>query len=158
MDPAAACVTANFSLSHFPVSEGETFFKLRDGLFHQQCRRRPLQRYHGIPVVDFSVPKHMVLIRTSQNQVLWLQQEKQFLHPRVPSASPLNCLEQLHPNSTGLTWNTIEWHSDEEWLFSPDRVTGVESLLHISKLQLVSMAADGLQNCHKAFSGKRRTL
>ena len=83
---------------------------------------------------------------------------KQFLHSRVPSASPLNCLEQLHPNSTGLTWNSIEWHSDEEWLFSPDRVTGVESLLHISKLQLVSMAADGLQNCHKAFSGKRRTL
>ena len=44
--------------------------------------------------------------------------------PSFPRAigQSINCLEQLHPNFTRFTWDSIGRHSDEEWLFSLDRV------------------------------------
>ena len=46
----------------------------------------------------------------------------------------VNFLEQLHPNFTRFTWDSIGRHFDQEWLFSLDRVLSVKRLLHDSKL------------------------
>ena len=70
----------------------------------------------------------------------------------------IDCFWQLHPDTTRLSWDSIRRHSDEEWLFSLDRVSSVERLLHIPKLQLVSMTAHGLQDCHEALPGKCRRM
>ena len=67
-----------------------------------------------------------------------------------------DCLEQLHPNTTRFSWDSIRRHSDEEWFFPLDRVSSVKRLLYIPKLQLGSMAPHGLQDCHKALTGKCR--
>ena len=46
----------------------------------------------------------------------------------VPPASraigqSINRLEQLNPDFTRFTWDSIGRHSDEQWLFSLDRVS-----------------------------------
>ena len=69
---------------------------------------------------------------------------KQFFHSRVLLGQSVNCPEQLHPRITRFSWNLIGRHSDTEVLFSLDRATSVESLLHISKLQFVPVAANRL--------------
>ena len=53
--------------------------------------------------------------------------------PRAIGQS-INRLEQLHPDFTRFSWDSIGRHSDEEWLFSLDRVPSVERLLQIPEL------------------------
>ena len=61
----------------------------------------------------------------------------------------VHCLEQLYPNTTRLPWDAVRRHAGKDGVPFLDRVTSAESLHQISELQLVAMAAYGLQDGHK---------
>ena len=141
MDPSAACTTSRlqtFSLSHFLMPERETFLQLGNCLYPDfvSSTSNVVDGHSNDTMVSlFWIPSTKTYssgIDVSKPSPP-ADARKQF-HPLSRTiCPPVHCLEQLHVNFTRFTWSSIGRHSDEEWLFSLDRVPSVERLLHRPK-------------------------
>ena len=165
MDPSAACTTS--LLQNFPFSTSQRpnvkrFFFLESACF-QTSSPPPAISSTATPMMPWYFCSVLLKTKTHgskthvSNPRPLAAARKQFLYSLVPSASPLTVLNsctQTSRDSPGTPSGGIRTKSGRFRLIG----SPVLNALYIPKLQLVSMAAHGLQDCHKALPGKCRRM
>ena len=153
MDPTAACVTSRFQNFPFPTSQCPKMKRLSFVIACSQTSSPPpAMSSTATPTVPWYPCCGLLSTNTYGSNTdeskpsLLAVGRKQILHSRVPSASPFTVLS----NCTQHHEIHLERHrvaiGQRGVVLSVDRVTGVGSLLHISQLQLGTMAAHGPQD------------